>query len=578
MLLIALGSLRAEPVDPYPLFDWPASHLPWDYPDNEIIVFEPRLLDLWLEALGQPTVTTRCEAVDAIAAAYREGMTQASRAGDALLKALREAKHPELRETIARALVTLDHHPAGNELLAINRQARPSMVVRLDPALARWDTAGAGDLWLSRLASNDTARQVRRSAIESLGAIGERRAIEPLAALCQTGDAPVTSRLVAADALAQLNGGRAADVAGALLAKPASLADRMIASRLLAHHDSAIARTLLMRLVDDDQPVVVAAAANRLARIDPRLLSDRVDRLMASPDARVRQVALVVLDAQATPAAIESLAWMLNDQNPHLRAEARLRLHGADANTDLTQTVRAAAMAKLASNSTDAIVEAAVLLGRLDHQPAAPRLVALLDDPRHDVRMASIVALRWLANPQTYTSLYDHAVRLSKWLILPHDGAGEAGYDAELRQVLQTFGAVKFHPADRLLRWFIPRDGEVFSGQVRSSAIWALGQIHADQVDESLCVALAARLMDVRARWSERHEVRLMSAMALGMMRARDHEHILRQFAAHGDAEPGVMSACQWALARITGESALPVSPTVRTRSGWFLEPIDPSR
>jgi HEAT repeat protein len=379
--------------------------------------------------------------------------------------------------------------------------------------------------------------------------------------------------------LAHLDGERAIRIGETLIsAESVSRDSRIVASHLAVAGDATRGGELLMRLVDDDEPAVVAVAAGRLMQIDPMLLADHAERLMGSSDARLREVAMLVFDTMATPRAVESLAWMLNDANPHLRAEARLRLHGSDGNPNLTQTVREAVMAKLASNATDAIVESAVLLGRLDHQPAAPRLVELLGDSRHEVRMAAIVGLRWLANEQTYPRLYEHAMMLSKALLMDRGRAYAAGFDAELRQVLQTFGAVKFMPADAIMRQFVPRVGGNFSAGVRSSAIWALGRLHEDVPDEALAVALVRRLVDVRARWSERHEVRLMAAVALGMMRASSQEGVLRQYASSGNADPAIMMSCRWALERITGEPIQPMQPVVRTQSGWFLEPIDPSR
>jgi len=84
-----------------------------------------------------------------------------------------------------------------------------------------------------------------------------------------------------------------------------------------------------------------------------------------------------------------------------------------------------------------------------------------------------------------------------------------------------------------------------------------------------------ARLSDIEPMFPEVEEVRQMSAVSLGRMKAEASLGALRRFLGAEGPNAPVGYACGWPVHQITGEP-IP-QPTLQKTSeiGWFLEPIE---
>jgi HEAT repeat protein len=125
-----------------------------------------------------------------------------------------------------------------------------------------------------------------------------------------------------------------------------------------------------------------------------------------------------------------------------------------------------------------------------------------------------------------------------------------------------------------LLRRFVPKNAPRPGEEGRAAAIWALGQIHEGKADDALSKALEARLNDTTSMPPEDSRVRMMCALTLGRMKAKESLASLRRyFTAREPSLDLVNNACGWAVGQITGEPMPPARPIVRMTRDWFLVP-----
>ena len=590
----------------WPMYDDPALPVP-----PTIRTYPVELSKLWVLALGRPEARLRISAAEAIDRAHRTGMPNLLQepAGTLIGLLTKPDPHPAVKLTAIAALIAMDASRSAEAMLARNQADGLETILLTDPALARWDYQPARQVWLDRLQDPGTSRQVRRSAIEALGTVRESRAREALRTVAWDGSADSALRLAAARALGEVVSEGLVDDARSLAGGgTAALPDRIMAAAMLATHSSRDARELLLEMTKDEEPAVAGIALRRLLEIDPMLLESQVERLCKSPDAGLRALAVRVLSAPATPDAVRLLADMLDDSHEDIRVAARKQMRSYDKNPNLTRAVRDNAMRVLAGDRWRGRVEAADLLGRLDHKAAAPRLLELLRFERDEVQLVAAVNLRRLAVAETMRPLLEHCQELALlWQgqapvvrMMPGRGpaqpaqpaptvSADPGLHLRLRiaaavmaQAFQAFGALDYQPAEPLMRKLFPRkaNGGIYeeASDMRGAATWALSRLHRGERDEALEEECVARLNDMHPFDSEAALVRHMSAVCLARLELTKPEArlgTLRRWSEPGlDGGDSAILACRWAIKELTGEPMVPFKAQLVGTGGWYLEPV----
>src|SRR4029079_3987483 len=130
--------------------------------------------------------------------------------------------------------------------------------------------------------------------------------------------------------------------------------------------------------------------------------------------------------------------------------------------------------------------QAALLLGALDHKPAAGRLVELLEFDRPEVRITAAWGLKNLPLPETLPAQFDKAGRNCE---LRKNGSSLPDLDEQTAHLFEAFGRMKFAVAEPLLREHIPKNAPA-GVLARKSAIWSLGLLHEGIPDEALAQKL----------------------------------------------------------------------------------------
>ena len=107
-----------------------------------------------------------------------------------------------------------------------------------------------------------------------------------------------------------------------------------------------------------------------------------------------------------------SSSWrLLDDPHPAVRGSVREALYALAQRPDLGDSIRQVATQVLAGDRWRGLEQAALLLAALDHKPAAPRLVELLEFGRPEVGVAAGWGLKKLAVPETLPAMLDKATR-----------------------------------------------------------------------------------------------------------------------------------------------------------------------
>ncbi|MBT8208633.1 MAG: cyclic nucleotide-binding domain-containing protein [Acidimicrobiia bacterium] len=116
-------------------------------------------------------------------------------------------------------------------------------------------------------------------------------------------------------------------------------ARRRVAATILADVGGAPARDALLECLDDPDASVRLVSLEGLERIDRHATVVAAPRLLADPDPRIRRVALDLVEM--TPDVTSIVMPMLEDDDPYVRASAARRIGGSDARATITAMLAA---------------------------------------------------------------------------------------------------------------------------------------------------------------------------------------------------------------------------------------------
>ena len=579
--------------------------------------FHPRLKELMAAALERPDVDTRRRAADNIGRLSKEGMPGLGDLVGPLTKLLNGSPlHPRLRLAAARALVRLDGRSAAPALRKHAGRDGLDMILLVDPALVAWNDESARQIWIDRIKDPTVSRAVHLSAIRSLEAVRHQPAVKPLRDMALDQALDPSLRLTAARALGRIVPRGLEVTAEDLLDRSRGVADRVVATAIVAEHKGDVAVALLRRMATDREPAVAFAALRRLVDLDPMHVRDLVDPLRVpanlmdhrggklsnlrslADDPKIRLLAAEVLVFERKPEAVNLLAPMMDDPHPDVRLYVRRSLVEMDSQRKLQAAIRHVGVAALNADEVDhwrGVEQAALLMGAVDHEPVAQRLLDLLVAARAEVRIAAAVGLRRLAVEDTLPPVYATAQEICKALegvfaFRPETSLEEniqnnpslrdtvkhvvqIDLDQQVSHMMQMFSQMGYKEAEPLMRRHIPK--HAYGHIARAGAVYALGHFYAGSKNSELAELLADRLSDTTPMNPEFPKVRRFSAIAIGRMKAADFSDTLEQFYEAENHDADIGGACRWALMHIDGKQRPPLEPTDRYPGGFFIEPAD---
>ena len=478
--------------------------------------FPPGLPALWLQAIERPERDLKRRGASAIALAHSKGLTGLEVTIEPLMKILDQPDEDRtVRLTAARALVELDAREAAPLLFKSLQPGDVDFAELVEPALARWTHTAMREVWRARLAGQSTVRRMHVLAIRGLTALGDTESLPRLLQLAQDRGRATDVRLEAAMALGRLQETGLEEAARKLIGdkSPQAIVDRLVAARMLARHRGKDAESLLSELATDPQTSVRAIALEGLFGIDPNLILPMIDQTITSDAANVRRWGAKTLVAKPSPENLVLLGPMLDDPDPGLRryvCDALLQLAQDESLHDavVTQGRRI-----LASDSWRGLEQATLLLVSLNDKSIVDRLLELLDAERAEVHATAAWGLCRLDVASTSEPICKVFRRKTDSYLAGEPRAD--GTELQLSHLAQALGQMKYAPADSVLRKYIPK-GTPLPPISRAGAVWALGQLYADNPQDELANQLVERLNDVASMMPEASNVRAMSAVTLG--------------------------------------------------------------
>jgi HEAT repeat protein len=568
VLLLAsiLSPAHAEIRPEFLLFSDPGAIFP-----DPIKKFSPRLGPLWLEALESPQADLQRMAADAIARGHRGGVPGLESSVPTLAKVLMaEGSHAAARLAAARALVELEARPIAPQMAQAAERFGSDLRQLLEPALAEWKYEPMYAVWRDRLGNPQTRHRDLMLAIRCLGTVGDAPSLPALLAFVHDPLRKPDIRAESARAAGLIGIEGLESDARRLLEGEATIMNRLCAVQLLAHHAGDEAQGLLNQLAVDAEPAVAVIALDRLIEIDPHLVLPLAERSMQNADAKVRFAGARAYVLVPDPSRVVVLSRLLDDPHPDVRGYVRESMYQLADQAELEDTVRRSATEMLAGESWRGLEQAALVLTALDHKPAAPRFIELLEFPRAEVAITVAWGLKTLALPETLPAMFDKAKRNTEARL---KGTEVPGLDEQTGHLNEAFGKMKYALAEPLLRQYIPKN-LIMGHYSRGAAIWSLGLLHAGTLDEELAVQLYTRATD-NGLPPEDALVREMSAITIGRMRAREQAEALRKYVGPKFHAGPISAAVRWALIECNSPPIPELVPLGKGMSGWFLEPIE---
>lgn len=588
MVPLMMGLGLPLPLDQEKLYDIP------DQPE----VLPDRLDQIIDAALDQPDLLTRVQAITTVGQFGLTGL--ADQVADYL-----DAPEARVRLEAVKAVAALGHRDAADKLLAMvtsgsaDGPVQRQVIILADQTLADWSHQRAVGAWLGRLSEDGQRLALQRSAVAALQRLGssDTQTIASLSDVLADSSRPITLRMDAAKALGVLADRGLVPTAQALINE--GTLGQFMAATILSRHRGQAARGLLDQLARGSEPTVVYAAMRGLFAADPSLVWPLVDQALQSIDPKVRRVAIESLASRVDPVSVQPVVNTFDDRHPQVRTTARQVaevLAGADAQLkrrfiDQSMTIIRRNGRLTAEQQADRWREteqAALLLGLLDHKPAAEALLKLYEFNRVEVKLAGVDAIRRLAVPETFEPTHQYMQQLiNRAGVLNKEltsaGEDDTGLDAMAdalsatttvaESVAQSLGVWRYEPAEQTLRQVIPK-GHAVGVPARAAGIWAIGLIREGRPDKGLAATLAARARDIFSMFPEAESVRLHSVITIGRMQAQSQLGLLREYF-NGDTEGLEMrAAAGWAIEQITGEDPGPMQIEPRVRSGAFIMPI----
>jgi len=532
--------------------------------------FDPTLVPLWRKALARPESELKRMSSEALIQAHGFGYESVMTAIPELQAVVLEDQvHPAARYSAARALIVFNHRESARILFDASQQHGKDLRQLVEPALAGWNFEEIRPVWRDRIASTSTPRRDLILAIHGLGIERDSSAVEGLLKLAMPGDVPADVRLAAARSAGLVVHEGNEPLAEQLRArKGASIVDCLCAVSLISQHQSDRAVQIELEMAADTEPTIAATALRSLFAHDPKLVLDVADSAMQNNDANVRRVGIASYLKLPSPERIARVSRQLNDPHPELRVTVRNALFTMAKNGELKTEIIASTIAILTGDDWRGQEQAALVLGALDQKQICGRLFELIESKRPEVMVAAAWSLRKLALPESAAPVQSYAERITK------DAATTTmpkHTDRQMAHLFELLGILKTRQAIPLMETYIPKS-LTFGIDSRAAAIWSLGVIQEGEVNKALADKLLERVMDVAGIPPEFDDVRRVSVLSLGRLRAEQQVLELKKIVAGGVGNFPVDLTIRWTIWKTTGEKLpIPVPPTLE-RTGWFLE------
>ena len=551
---------------------------PYMIPPESVKILGPAYVPLFDKTLRERNDDEVLEtAALCLARVAREKLQDISGSSNILLKHLESHSSLRVRFACARALVNADVPHSAAAVLKLNEHASDSQRLWIESALARWKLTDAADIWKQRLAADSETTVAVSLACDGLAALGDPQALDLLIPVLHGKLLPYEKRRAAAKAICVLSPDMALAEAGSLV--EGSMLDRLLGVELLSNAKPE-AHAGLLRLCADTSDAVASSAWSALFRLNPDALVPAVPTGRSHRDAVVRMTAARIMRLFPDAERCEWLHAQLSDKHLEVRNVAREMLFlVAEEQAPLRDGIIAMASDTLPANSENwqGIEQSLLLLGQLRAAQFSDRCVPLLEHPRNEVLVTAAWLLHLFPDPAVEEAVRKHLMRNEEMLRNPATAPVGADIGEQSLYLIQYAGLMRLKDLQAIME---PHFGKTVPGGTfkRAAAMWTLGLFHENDPVPELAKSFLERIADRASVPPEMDEVQRMSAIALGLMKAKPAVAGLLE--AYNDDPPdsGIPDSARWALGMIGEPLPEPVKPRLLDVAGWKLSPADNGR
>ena len=566
--------------------DWPMFADPPLIDVQLVQKISAQLIPTWVKALEADEQELKLVAAKTIGKASALGVEGLDVTIDPLIAVVTDMDNRALvRHTAAMSLVQLNAKQAGENLLELVKAGDFDLSAIVEPAFAEWETAGAVEVWRTRIVEFQSKRQTSASlfrlAITGLGEIGTDADRQSLVAIANDIEQNSVLRIAAAYSIAGTLAQPELEIAEQLAATD-RVADQLIAALLASpkpsdqNRDRSLA--VITKLVNSKHATVQAIAYEALAKWNPAAVLEFGQQARNHFHFQVRDAYANSLN-QLIEDHVDELASFLNDPHPQIRVQVREWLLIASKTDELLPSVILAMQAAIVSDQWRMQEQAMHIAVALDQKQVAVDIVKLLRSKRNEVIATSGWALRRLAATDALAPTLEYCTSLKVAF-----ESEKLDYDTmfsvneQVAHLFQMFGQMKYAESMPLMHRFI-RKNALIRYRVRASAVWAAGLIYEGDLhgDPKLEKALLERLNDDAPMPPEDNLVKRMACISLTRMGSNGEETINSLWKYHRRTKPfGVLrDGTEYALKQLIGEKFPTPDPRSFSGGPWLLEPYE---
>ena len=545
-----------------------------------------QLIPTWVKALKADEQELKLVAAKTIGKASALGVEGLDVTIDPLIAVVTDQDNRALvRHTAAMSLVQLNAKQAGENLLELVIAGDFDLSAIVEPAFAEWETAGAVEVWRTRIVEFQSKRQTSASlfrlAIAGLGKIGTDADRQTLVAIANDTEQNAVLRITAAYSIAGTLAQPELEIAEQLAAT-SSMADHLIAALLASPQPSDQNRdrclAVITKLVNSKHATVQAIAYEALAKWNPAAVLEFGQQARDHFHFQVRDAYTNSLN-QLIENHVDELASFLNDPHPQIRVQVREWLLTASKTDELLPSVILAMQAAIASDQWRMQEQAMHIAVALDQKQVAIDIVKLLRSKRNEVIATSGWALRRLAATDALAPILEYCTSLKVAF-----ESEQLDYDTmfavneQVAHLFQMFGQMKYAESMPLMHRFI-RKNALVRYRVRASAVWAAGLIYEGDLhgDPKLEKVLLERLNDDAPMPPEDNLVKRMACISLARMGSSGEETINSLWKYHRRTKPfgTLRDGTEYALQQLIDEKFPTPDPRSFSGGPWLLEPYE---
>lgn len=536
---------------------------------------DPRYVPLFERTLREIDDDELLEtAATSLARVAKENVQDISGLADILMKHLESHANLRVRFACARALVNADLAQSAAELLKLEEFADDSQRLWIDRALARWKFAPASQLWKKRLGESSETTVSVSLACEGLAALGDMEAKELLLSVLHDKLLAYEKRRAAAKALCVLVPDQSLAEASAFM--NGSVLDQLLAIELISTA-SPDAHQKLTTLCNDASDGVASSAWLALFRLNPDALIPAVSYGRSHRDAVIRMTAARIMRQFPDSERAVWLHELLSDRHLEVRNVAReMSFLVAEEKPALRDEIVAMAGDKLAANidNWQGIEQCLLLLGQLRATQFSDRCIPLLNHPRNEVLVTSAWLIHLFPDEAVEQGVREYLDRNDAMFKAPATAPAGAYLGDQSAFLIQYAGLRRLKDLQPFLEANLSKD-EPGGAKKRAAAMWTLGLFHENDPAPDLVKAFLGRIADRTGMPPETEEVRRLSVVALGLMRAKSAVSGLNEAYKTDPLESVIPDSARWSLGMIGEPLPDALQPATQMIGDWRLSPVD---